>query len=195
MTLVEAEQVAVAGRSATPVDVHLESGDRLLVSGPNGSGKSTLLAVLAGDLAPDKGRVQRALGARMVMVGQESPPAGATRARDVYERALQRLREQGRAAPDAPALTSLGLLPSSALARPLDELSMGQQRRLDLAIGLAARPHVLLLDEPTNHLSIALVDELTEAFDATAAAVVIATHDRWMRRDLAHWPALALGVP
>ena len=70
---------------------------------------------------------------------------------------------------------------------------MGQRRRLDLAIGLAARPHVLLLDEPTNHLSIALVDELTEALRATAAAVVIATHDRWLRRQLDDWPVLAMG--
>ncbi|QTV79439.1 AAA family ATPase [Microbacterium sp. NIBRBAC000506063] len=69
---------------------------------------------------------------------------------------------------------------------------MGQQRRVDLALALAARPHLLLLDEPTNHLSIALVDELTEALDATEAVVVIATHDRQMRRDLAGWPELGL---
>ena len=47
-------------------------------------------------------------------------------------------------------------------------------RRLELALRLAERPHVLLLDEPTNHLSPSLVDELTEALDATAAAVVVA---------------------
>jgi macrolide transport system ATP-binding/permease protein len=69
---------------------------------------------------------------------------------------------------------------------------MGQQRRLDLALALAGRPHVLLLDEPTNHLSIALVDELTEALDGTGAAVVIVTHDRQLRRDLAAWPHIAL---
>lgn len=71
----------------------------------------------------------------------------------------------------------------------------GQQRRLDLALALACRPHVLLLDEPTNHLSIALVDELTEALAATDAAVVISTHDRQMLRDAADWPTLALGKP
>jgi macrolide transport system ATP-binding/permease protein len=79
------------------------------------------------------------------------------------------------------------------LDRPVDELSEGQRRRLDLAIGLAARPHVLLLDEPTNHLSIALVDELVEALEATEAAVVVATHDRWVRRELAPWPVLQVG--
>jgi macrolide transport system ATP-binding/permease protein len=49
-----------------------------------------------------------------------------------------------------------------------------------------------LLDEPTNHLSIALVDELTEALHSTEAAVVLATHDRQMRRDISGWPQLAL---
>ncbi len=72
---------------------------------------------------------------------------------------------------------------------------MGQQRRLDLALLLAARPHVLLLDEPSNHLSVALVDELTEALGATPAAVVLSTHDRQMLRDVDGWPRLHLTGP
>ncbi|MFG2347747.1 ATP-binding cassette domain-containing protein [Streptomyces phaeochromogenes] len=75
------------------------------------------------------------------------------------------------------------------------ELSMGQQRRLDLALALAARPHILLLDEPTNHLSIALVDELTEALHTTGAAIVLATHDRQMQRDIHTWAQLSLTLP
>jgi macrolide transport system ATP-binding/permease protein len=72
------------------------------------------------------------------------------------------------------------------------ELSVGLQRRLDLAVLLAATPHVMLLDEPTNHLSAALVDELTDALSATRAAVVVATHDRQLLRDVADWPRLEL---
>jgi macrolide transport system ATP-binding/permease protein len=93
---------------------------------------------------------------------------------------------------EAVPLTALGLLPSREAGKPLRDLSMGQQRRLDLALALASRPHVLLLDEPTNHLSIALVDELTEGLGATGAAVVLATHDRQLQRDVASWERLTL---
>lgn len=72
----------------------------------------------------------------------------------------------------------------------MTELSIGQQRRLDLAVLLAARPQVVLLDEPTNHLSMALVEELTQALAVTGAAVVLATHDRQLLRETAAWPQL-----
>ena len=61
-------------------------------------------------------------------------------------------------------------------------LSVGQQRRLALALVVLADADVLLLDEPTNHLSLRLVDELEEAVDATPATVLVASHDRWLRR-------------
>ncbi|BFO17930.1 hypothetical protein SHKM778_43180 [Streptomyces sp. KM77-8] len=73
-------------------------------------------------------------------------------------------------------------------------MSQGQRRRLDLALALSGRPTLLLLDEPTNHLSASLVDELTEAVRNTCAAVVVATHDRQLLRDLADWPRLRVGA-
>ena len=71
-------------------------------------------------------------------------------------------------------------------------MSQGQQRRLHLALCLAEQPDLLLLDEPTNHLSAGLVDELTEAITQTSCAVVVATHDRQLLRDLAAWPRIHL---
>ncbi|GAA1992510.1 hypothetical protein GCM10009754_84380 [Amycolatopsis minnesotensis] len=90
------------------------------------------------------------------------------------------------------SLSELGLLRARDTGRPVAELSIGQQRRLDLAVLLASRPHAVLLDEPTNHLSPALVDELTEALGGTAATVVIASHDRQLLRDIRAWPQLRL---
>ncbi|MFI6868848.1 ATP-binding cassette domain-containing protein [Nocardia sp. NPDC050406] len=193
VSLLRAEAVTVADRLTQPVDVTLESHDRLVVTGPNGSGKSTLLTALAGLLGPTTGTVHRARTARVRLLRQESTPQPHRRARDLFTEEVANLVTAGRLAEsEVVALSSLGLLASRDLDKRIGDLSMGQQRRLDLALALAARPHVLLLDEPTNHLSIALVDELTEALGRTDAAIVVATHDRQLQRDIAHWPTLAL---
>lgn len=190
-----AHGVAVDGRLAGPVDLTLDGGDRLLITGPNGAGKSTLLAVLAGSLEPTDGHVRTVKGARIARVTQETAEQdpGLT-AREVHARHVGRLvaREALRDA-DAVPLGALGLLDSEAMRTPVGRMSQGQQRRLDLALALAGRPGLILLDEPTNHLSSALVDELTDAIRDTSAAVVVATHDRQLLRDLADWPRLEMG--
>ncbi|WP_328504754.1 ATP-binding cassette domain-containing protein [Streptomyces sp. NBC_00457] len=189
--------IAVEGRLAGPVDLTLDGGDRLLVTGPNGAGKSTLLAVLDGSLQPTGGHVRTANGARIVRVTQETAhqDLGLT-AREVHARHVGRLVAHGvlREAEAVP-LGALGLLDSEAMRTPVGRMSQGQQRRLDLALALAGRPGLILLDEPTNHLSPALVDELTDAIRHTSAAVVVATHDRQLLRDLANWPRLEVGGP
>lgn len=150
------------------------------MTGPNGAGKSTLLAVLAGALDPDTGAVRTARGARVVRLGQET--------------AVLDPRWPARAVLEQAGGGAHGLLDAAALRTPVGRLSEGQRRRLDLAVTLAARPTTLLLDEPTNHLSARLVDELTAMVRDTSAAVVVATHDRQLLRDLADWPRLELGT-
>lgn len=192
-----AHGVAVDGRLDDPVHLTLDGGDRLLVTGPNGAGKSTLLAVLAGDLAPDRGHVWTAAGARIARVTQETAACDpALTAREVHARHVGRLVARG-VLTDAEAvpLGALGLLDRDATAVPVGRMSQGGRRRLDLALALAGRPGLILLDEPTNHLSSTLVDELTGALRDTGAAVVVATHDRQLLRDLAGWPRRELGGP
>ncbi|PWV46363.1 ATP-binding cassette domain-containing protein [Nocardiopsis sp. L17-MgMaSL7] len=193
--LLRAEEVRVEGRLDRPVTLALESGTKLVVTGPNGAGKSTLLSVLTGRAEPSAGLVRTARGARVRLLEQESPSAGTRRAHDVFTAYQGRLVSEGVLREDETvSLSALGLLSSVDAGRSVRELSTGQQRRLDLALALASRPHVLLLDEPTNHLSIPLVEELTEGLGATGAAVVLATHDRQLRRDTGPWERLDLGA-
>ena len=113
---------------------------------------------------------------------------------DAYAVEALALLDRGELDPDhLVPVAALGLLTEDELERPLRELSVGQRRRFDIALALLHAPHLLVLDEPTNHLSVDLVDALTIAFERTSAAVVVATHDRRMRADLAGWPVLALG--
>jgi macrolide transport system ATP-binding/permease protein len=159
-------------------ELDVPAGGRLLVTGPNGAGKSTLLGVLAGRLRPDGGTVRRLPGATVGLLDQDVTFGAPQRtARQTYDAALGELAERVK-------LAELGLFTAAQLAQPVGELSVGQRRRLALAVLVARGPDVLLLDEPTNHISLTLAEELEQALRASPATIVVATHDRWQRR---HW--------
>ncbi|MCU7705225.1 ribosomal protection-like ABC-F family protein [Streptomyces albidoflavus] len=157
--------------------LQVEPGSRLLVTGPNGAGKTTLLRVISGVLRPDAGSVERAPGARIAHLAQEL-------AVDPAPVPLLTAYAAGRPGhPDAYAaeLLELGLFREDDLAVPVPSLSAGQRRRLSLA-RLVSRPaDLLVLDEPANHLSLTLVEEIEEALEAYAGAVVVVSHDRRFR--------------
>jgi macrolide transport system ATP-binding/permease protein len=181
--------------------IAIPAGGRLLVVGPGGAGKSTLLKALSGELKLDSGERVTAYGVRIGVVGQESTPV-LTRGEnfkkvtgfDAAANEALALLVNGKLDPEHVVnAAGLGLLSESTLDRFVSEYSVGQRRRLDFIRALVAAPHLLVLDEPTNHLSIDLADALTQALRETAACVVVATHDRRMRADLADWPMLNLG--
>ncbi|SEO79670.1 ABC-F family ATP-binding cassette domain-containing protein [Amycolatopsis saalfeldensis] len=166
--------IEVPGRLSL-MELDVTGSARLLVTGGNGAGKSTLLAVLAGRLAPPAGTVHFGPGVRVGMLEQdvEFDEPGRS-AHEVYLAALGE---------SAPPMSQLGLLGPRDLGRPVGELSVGQRRRVALAVLLADPPDVLLLDEPTNHISLTLAEEMFAALGSAPGAVVIASHDRWLRRD------------
>ncbi|TWE10159.1 ABC-F family ATP-binding cassette domain-containing protein [Rudaeicoccus suwonensis] len=166
---VSVRDVVVAGRvSCSRLDV--TAGEHLLITGPNGCGKSTLLDVLAGRLDPAQGIVQRRARAVGLLTQAVGIPDLSATPQQLYDAATPR-----------EPLRSLGLLHPRDHNRPVGELSLGQQRRVELALLLARQPDLLLLDEPTNHLSLTLVDELEAALTRTPVTVVVASHDRWLR--------------
>lgn len=186
MRILDCQHVSVAGRLEEPVSLSISTGDRLLLTGRNGSGKSTLLAVMAGLLAPDGGTRHQHPGAKISLLTQESPrwPAGKTAAEIFRQHTEDR---------STVSLGSLGLLSGADLRMPARRLSLGQQRRLDLALRLSENPDLLIMDEPTNHLSARLVDQLVEALQIVDCAVIVATHDRQTILDFGDWPRLRLG--
>jgi macrolide transport system ATP-binding/permease protein len=64
------------------------------------------------------------------------------------------------------------------LLKPVASLSAGQQRKLQLALLMAARANVLLLDEPTNHISLDVLEEFEAALLDFRGAIVAVSHDR-----------------
>ncbi|MFE5096239.1 ABC-F family ATP-binding cassette domain-containing protein [Streptomyces sp. NPDC056638] len=175
--LVSLRNVRVSGRLALDT-LEVSATDRLLVTGGNGTGKSTLLAVLAGRLVAE-GEVRRQSRLTVGMLTQDTRFDHDDRtAHDTYELLLGATRAE------RVPLSSLGLMHTADLDKPVGQLSAGQRRRLALALLVARPPQLLLLDEPTNHLSPRLCDELEEVLKTSPGAIVLASHDRWLRR---HW--------
>jgi ATPase subunit of ABC transporter with duplicated ATPase domains len=154
-------------------------GERILITGPNGSGKSTLLAALAGELQPTRGRRRAAPGT--VIAHFDQTHATLRRSGTLVNRVRELTDLDGPST--RTALASFGLA-AEVVNRSVATLSPGERTRAAVAVTGQRRAACLLLDEPTNHLDVESLEILAAALDAWSGALVIATHDRWLRREL-----------
>jgi ATP-binding cassette subfamily F protein uup len=158
----------------------LGPGDRVALVGVNGSGKTTLVKVLAGELEPSAGRVDRGATVRVAHLSQDTAEIPG------HLRVLEALEEvRGRAVlGDGRELTA-GMLAErfgfrGHRARTLvRDLSGGERRRLQLMRLLMDEPNVLLLDEPTNDLDIDTLTALEDLLDGWLGTLVVVSHDRY----------------
>lgn len=67
---------------------------------------------------------------------------------------------------------------------PVKQLSGGQKARLQLIDMLADSPSLLVLDEPTNHLDLPSIEELEQALQNYAGAILYISHDTHFRKHL-----------
>ncbi|MFD9544810.1 ABC transporter ATP-binding protein [Streptomyces sp. NPDC060022] len=137
------------------LDLRIRPGEVFGLLGPNGAGKSTTVEILQGHRSRDGGTV-RVLGADPATAGRrwrsrigivwqdESAPAELT-VRETVEH-FARYYPKPR---DPRDVISLVGLDGKAGSR-IKELSGGQRRRLDVALGVVGSPDLLLLDEPTT---------------------------------------------
>ncbi len=137
------------------VDLAVTKGEVFSLLGPNGAGKTTTVEILEGHrkrsggvvsvLGHDPGKGERSFKRRIGIVLQET---GIERFLTVAE-VIERFRGYY---PDPRPLDEI--IEVVGLQAKRDErvrkLSGGQQRRLDVAIGLAGDPELLFLDEPTT---------------------------------------------
>jgi ABC-2 type transport system ATP-binding protein len=152
-------------------------GELVAVIGPNGAGKTTLLSILAGILDPDGGELVVGAGA----VGWVPQQAALYRRLTVEENLLLFARLEKHPDPRASVEEMLEL---SGLGERRDEivarLSGGNQQRINIAIGLLARPNVLLLDEPSVGLDPrqrARLWEFVSGLAERGTTVIFSTHD------------------
>jgi ATP-binding cassette subfamily F protein uup len=158
----------------------LGPGSRAALVGANGSGKTSLLRLLAGELAPDTGVVERGQTVRLALLSQDATELPED------ERVLESLEGVRRRATlsDGREITA-GLLCDrfgfrGERARTfVRDLSGGERRRLGVMRLLMAGPNVLLLDEPTNDLDIDTLTALEDLLDGWPGTLVVVSHDRY----------------
>lgn len=162
----------------------LETDDRVCLVGPNGSGKSTLLRILAGEAEPQQGNARWVPGVRIGYLPQE--PRLPEPAQTVAANITLGLRRAGLPSVTDEArgwLVRWGLLARDDLSKRMSDLSVGQQRKVELGILVGSNPDALLLDEPTNHLTFDVIESLQTALVDFDGPVLIATHDRRLIRE------------
>jgi ABC transport system ATP-binding/permease protein len=158
----------------------LGPGDRVALVGVNGSGKTSLVKLLAGELEPTSGGVQRGATVRIARLSQDTVEIPG------HLRVLESLEElRGNATlSDGQEITAAMLCDRFGFrgekARTLvADLSGGERRRLALMRLLMGEPNVLLLDEPTNDLDIDTLTALEDLLDGWPGTLVVVSHDRY----------------
>ncbi len=166
--------------------VTLEPGITWL-RGPNGQGKTTLLRLMAGAIAPHKGSITidgvdsaaQALQYRLTsfFCGGDLPELPWLTVQEFLDIHMA-LYPAAQAALVAQQLDAFGI--GQVLPQLLSTLSLGQHKKVQLALALALPVKLLLVDEPFNGLDAAAIGYLRMQLDARAKAqdlcVVLTSH-------------------
>src|SRR5437762_5893767 len=159
-------------------------GEVFALLGPNGAGKTTTVEVLEGYRRPSAGEVrvlgydpargERALKERIGIVLQETNVDRFLTVEETVD-LFRGYYPAPLAADQVIDLVGLGEQRDTLVRR----LSGGQQRRLDVAIGLAGNPELLFLDEPTTGFDPAArrgAWEMIRGLQALGKTIFLTTH-------------------
>jgi len=169
----------------------VNEGEILGLIGPNGAGKTTVFNLITGFLRPSKGTIlldgQSIVGLRPHAVARRGiartcqivkPFPGLSVRENVTLAAFLRhpVRKDAEAAATA-VLGRVGL--AGRLNEIASQLTLMDQKRLEMAKALATRPRLLLLDEPMGGLNATEVDvasDLVRQIRASGVTVILVEH-------------------
>jgi ABC-2 type transport system ATP-binding protein len=185
--IVEVSDLLVTYSTLTAVDrisFQIEPGEIFGLLGPNGAGKTSTLECMEGIRQRSGGSI-KILGvdpktnfAQLKnLIGVQLQSSGLQKTMTVEE-AIRFFCTYHHVAPDFSLLDRFGI--TGKRKAQFQTLSMGQQRRLALALAMAHKPQVIFLDEPTAGLDVPSRAELHKILNELKAAgttILLATHD------------------
>ena len=157
-------------------------GERTGVVGVNGAGKSTLLGLVAGTVAPTRGRVKTGKTVKIAVLDQRLTGLDDVmddRVSAVVARQKSSYVSGGVELTPGQLLERLGFT-NAQLSTPVKDLSGGQKRRLQLLLILLDEPNVLILDEPTNDLDTDMLAAMEDLLDTWPGTLLVVSHDRYL---------------
>lgn len=172
-TLLEVEGLQLAHEEPLfePIDFKLQKGHCLAIAGANGSGKSSIIQYLLGTFTGEsRGSLRRPEKLAISYVRQNYEDNRGTLAEfaEANQVPLQDLLNN---------LRKLGL-ERNVFDHPIQDLSMGQKKRVELAKSLAQPADLYIWDEPLNYLDVFNHQQLEAVIKSVQPTMLIVEHDR-----------------
>lgn len=168
------------------LNLHIKSGEIYALLGPNGAGKTTTINILCNLLQPDRGSItlndQNLSQNTKVLLGVAPQENLLYRSLSCEENLNFFAKIYGLNSIDRKQRVQFSLEAVNLLDRaksPVETLSGGMQRRLNIAVALVHNPKVLILDEPTTGLDIESRQEiwdLIKKLQTENMTILLTTH-------------------
>lgn len=150
-------------------------GERIAIIGPNGCGKTTLLRMVAGELAPDAGKISLGHGVEMGYFAQhhsEMLDPHKTVLQEVYQCVPHETIGFVR------SVCGAFLFSGHDVDKVVGVLSGGEKARVALAKLLVKPGNLMVMDEPTNHLDISSSEKLIDALQDYGGTLLFVSHNQ-----------------
>lgn len=161
-----------------PISFELNKGDRLAITGANGSGKTSLIDFLLGAFPGEvRGEVTIATNWTLSLVRQDFKDNTGTlvefsEKRQIREEELlNHLRKLG--------------VERSVFLNKIEQMSQGQQKRVEIAKAMLTPADIFIWDEPLNYLDVFNHQQLEQAILNANPTMIIVDHDQYFLSKIA----------